>query len=220
MARVIGSTPGDRWEREVLNQFKVQLPDAWLVLSGVSWSRQGPNDGWRYVRDGQADLVVLVPRLGMVVVEVKGSRVFRIGEDGRWYRTDPATGVDVGGRGAAAGAGHPEHARARRCRAAQGSLGQVPWLVFLRGDLPARTPRDASSLVVRHVDAGHPASHARARRAHEAGALGARSRGLWSTSSTKMPWRKSRSSSRAGPSRSRRPTLRSMFVTTRPESRC
>lgn len=95
MAKVMGPMPGDRWEREVLKQLQVQLPEDWLVLAGVSWSRQGPTDNWRYVRDGQADVVVLAPHLGMVIVEVKGSREFRIGDDGRWYRRDGATGTDV-----------------------------------------------------------------------------------------------------------------------------
>jgi thymidine kinase len=95
MARVIGPTPGDRWEREVMNQLRAQLPSDWLVLAGVTWSRQGPSDNWRYVRDGQADFVVLAPSLGMVIVEVKGSREFRIGDDGRWYRRDLARQADV-----------------------------------------------------------------------------------------------------------------------------
>lgn len=86
MARVLGSTPADAWERQVVGQLKQQLPADWIVISGVSWSRRGPSTGYTYVRDGQADIVVLAPRLGMIVLEVKGSKGFRIAEDGRWYR--------------------------------------------------------------------------------------------------------------------------------------
>lgn len=89
MPRILGSTPADKWERNVIAQLKQQLPDDWVVISGVAWSRRGPTTGYTYVRDGQADIVVLVPSLGMVILEVKGSKGFRIGEDGRWYRLGP-----------------------------------------------------------------------------------------------------------------------------------
>lgn len=82
----MGALPADKWEREVYQQLKSQLPADWVVISSVGWSRQGPSDEWRYVRDGQADFVVLVPGLGMVVLEVKGSRGFRVAADGRWFR--------------------------------------------------------------------------------------------------------------------------------------
>ncbi len=88
MPKMLGPVPADKWEREVYHQLKLQLPHDWTVISGVSWSRVGPSDEWRYVRDGQADFVVLIPGLGMVIVEVKGSRAFRVGANGRWYRID------------------------------------------------------------------------------------------------------------------------------------
>lgn len=86
MARVLGSTPADSWERFVIAQLRQQLPADWSVIAGVSWSRRGPSTGYAYVRDGQADIVVLAPYHGMMILEVKGSRGFRIAEDGRWYR--------------------------------------------------------------------------------------------------------------------------------------
>jgi hypothetical protein len=39
-----------------------------------------------FVRDGEADFVVLAPELGLAVIEVKGSASVRIGSDGNWYR--------------------------------------------------------------------------------------------------------------------------------------
>lgn len=91
---MMGSLPADKWEREVYQQLKSQLPPDWVAISSVGWSRQGPSDEWRYVRDGQADFVVLAPGLGMVVVEVKGSRGFRVAGDGRWFRIN-ATGKEA-----------------------------------------------------------------------------------------------------------------------------
>ena len=39
-----------------------------------------------YVRDGEADFVVLAPGSGMIILEVKGSKEFMVGEDGIWRR--------------------------------------------------------------------------------------------------------------------------------------
>lgn len=92
MPRVMGPVPANKWEREVLHQFKLQLPPDWIVVSSVCWTLQTNRyeSGSSYVRDGQADFVVLVPDMGMVVAEVKGSREFRIADDGRWYRREPS----------------------------------------------------------------------------------------------------------------------------------
>jgi len=85
MSRIIGPVPSDRWEREVRRQLFKQLPDHWIVVSNVSWALK---DDYGYVRDGQADFVVLAPELGLAVVEVKGSKSVRVYEDGTWYRED------------------------------------------------------------------------------------------------------------------------------------
>lgn len=83
MPRVIGPVPSDKWEREVRRQFIKQLPDSWIVICSVSWALK--ND-YGAVRDGEADFVVLVPDLGLVVVEVKGSKLVRVDENGIWHR--------------------------------------------------------------------------------------------------------------------------------------
>lgn len=85
MPRIIGPTSVDRWEREVRRQLAAQLPPDWIVACNVSWAL--PNDNG-VVRDGQCDFVVLVPGLGMAILEVKGSRSVRVGDDGIWYRRD------------------------------------------------------------------------------------------------------------------------------------
>lgn len=82
MPRVIGNLPADRWENEVLKALKSQLPADWVIMPSVKWT-MGKNG---YVRDGEADFVVLAPGSGMVVLEVKGSKEFLVGEDGIWRR--------------------------------------------------------------------------------------------------------------------------------------
>jgi len=85
MPKVIGNLPADRWEMVVLKAFQQQLPNDWVIMPSVKWTL-GKGD---YVRDGEADFVVLAPSLGMVIVEVKGSRDFRVGNDGVWQRRLP-----------------------------------------------------------------------------------------------------------------------------------
>ena len=85
MPRVIGSVPSDKWEREVRRQLAKQLPDSWIVICSVSYALK---DGNGPVKDGEADFVILAPDLGLVVVEVKGTKSVYVGEDGTWYRRD------------------------------------------------------------------------------------------------------------------------------------
>ena len=89
MPRVIGPVPSDKWEREVRRQLLKQLSDNWIVICNVSWALKNDRG---FVRDGQADFVVLVPGLGLAVVEVKGSKLVRVDEDGNWYRGEKYNG--------------------------------------------------------------------------------------------------------------------------------
>jgi len=91
MPRILGQNSMDRWEREVRRLLANQLPQDWIVVCNVAWALQNDQG---LVRDGQCDFVVLVPGLGMVVLEVKGSRSVRVGDNGIWYRqeTDRRTG--------------------------------------------------------------------------------------------------------------------------------
>jgi hypothetical protein len=82
MPRIIGNLPADRWENVVLQELKHQLPDDWVVMPSVKWTLE--KNG--YVRDGEADFIVLAPGLGLVVIEVKGSKEFKVGDDGIWKR--------------------------------------------------------------------------------------------------------------------------------------
>lgn len=85
MARIFGRLPENAAERKVVLALKEQLPAGWVVVPDVRWARQS---GGRLC-DGEADVVVLAPALGMLVVEVKGSREFRVTRDG-WERLDPS----------------------------------------------------------------------------------------------------------------------------------
>lgn len=88
MPRILGPIPADKSERRVYRQLEQQLPQDWVVLSNVTWStRQTGATGQAWVRDGQADFVVIAPGFGLCVLEVKGSRYVRVGIDGRWYRS-------------------------------------------------------------------------------------------------------------------------------------
>lgn len=85
MPRVVGPNPHNRWENEILKHFRQQLPADWVVMPSVGWTLM--RDG--RVRDGEADFVVLAPGLGLVVVEVKGSKEFKVDERGIWHRLEP-----------------------------------------------------------------------------------------------------------------------------------
>jgi len=84
--------PFDKAEARVVQALKEQLPAQCIVVPDVRWAEREANYP---VRDGQADVVVLWPRLGVLVLEVKGSREIRVGEEGwerlerdRWVRLD------------------------------------------------------------------------------------------------------------------------------------
>jgi hypothetical protein len=107
MPRMIGPVTSDRWEREVRRQLAEQLPPDWTVVCNVAWALR--NDAG-FVRDGQCDFVVLVPGLGMAILEVKGSRSVRIGDDGIWYRTEANRRTGIAGSEVAIDEAPPEQA--------------------------------------------------------------------------------------------------------------
>lgn len=84
MPRIIGKPSIDYWENKVLNALKQQLPEDWVVMPSVKWTLMKDS----YVRDGEADFVVLVPNSGLVIMEVKGSKEFKVGDDGIWLRME------------------------------------------------------------------------------------------------------------------------------------
>ncbi len=85
MPKILGTNSADRWEREIRRQLAIQLPQDWIVVCNIAWALK--SDGG-VVKDGQCDFVVLVPGLGMAILEVKGSHAVRVGEDGTWFRRE------------------------------------------------------------------------------------------------------------------------------------
>lgn len=59
------------------------LPDSFHVLYGVNWYIKRQNDIWT---EGETDFVVLSPKIGIVVIEVKGGQIGRDLES--WYSID------------------------------------------------------------------------------------------------------------------------------------
>ena len=62
---------------------EAQLAAPWVIHSNVAWLEKGPGDE---PADGEADLVVAHPELGVMVIEVKGGRVSRV--RGQWESVD------------------------------------------------------------------------------------------------------------------------------------
>ncbi len=72
-------------ERNLYQAFSRELDDDWVVFHQVRWI--GKNDLGR-PRDGEADFVVAHPRLGVLVVEVKGGRIGFDASTGRFTSTE------------------------------------------------------------------------------------------------------------------------------------
>jgi len=75
----------NRAEREVRKLLVEQLPSECIVVCNVGWALK---DEVGVVREGESDFVVLIPFLGMVILEVMGSRSVRVSDEGIWYRAE------------------------------------------------------------------------------------------------------------------------------------
>lgn len=150
MAKVFGRLPLNKAEKDVVLALKAQAPHDWLVIPGVRWAKRRENGP---VLDGEADIVVLVPNLGMLVIEVKGSREIRITESG-WQRLDAGSWVDVG-RSPVEQATANAHELKRLLCDANGWQGSFPglfgWLVVYPNGHANAVPvlLDATTLVTR-----------------------------------------------------------------------
>ena len=74
----------DKAERAVYKALRGSLPDDWAVFYHYVYTVK---EGYRRPEDGEADFIILVPRLGVLFLEVKGSRSFE-SIDGIWYVID------------------------------------------------------------------------------------------------------------------------------------
>jgi UvrD-like helicase C-terminal domain/Nuclease-related domain len=85
MARMYPSSPPQGIpdsERHVWRAL-ARLEDGWSVFHGIAW--QGERGGRQ--GEGEGDFILLNPEVGLIFLEVKGGREFRIIE-GRWLRVD------------------------------------------------------------------------------------------------------------------------------------
>src|SRR5688572_13191238 len=70
-------------ENRLASALERALKPPWAIYRNVAWLEKRPGDE---PADGEADLVVAHPDLGVMVIEVKGGRVGRIG--GQWESVD------------------------------------------------------------------------------------------------------------------------------------
>lgn len=68
------------------NALKRQVPTDWLVLYSCAWTSQWSN---RTI-NGEIDFIVVVPAIGILVIELKGGTVWYNGESQQWYQSIPS----------------------------------------------------------------------------------------------------------------------------------
>ena len=87
--QMFGTFPTNHTERRFLHWMKDNLPSDWMVVTNVVWV----TGNGRYVKDGQADFVLIIPNTGMLVLELKGSSNIRVNEKGLWQRKEKSKWV-------------------------------------------------------------------------------------------------------------------------------
>ena len=92
MARLIPKTPIDeislKPERDVARALVEQLPDDCIVYHSYPWLKAERNYKSRSVtlREGETDFVIVSPKFGMLILEVKGGEIFYDADNWQWYR--------------------------------------------------------------------------------------------------------------------------------------
>jgi len=69
MARIVGEVPSNKSERRVFESLGHQLDDTWLIASNV---RYASKEGRGSTVDREIDILVVHPRRGIFVIEIKG----------------------------------------------------------------------------------------------------------------------------------------------------
>jgi hypothetical protein len=72
-------------ERRVYEALKTGLPDDYTVLHSVAWVAKQPGE---HAQDGEADFMIVHPRDGILIIEVKGGGVSFDGYTGQWESRD------------------------------------------------------------------------------------------------------------------------------------
>src|SRR5436309_368752 len=95
MARLIPSVDIDSIanlpERDVARALVEGLGDGCLIYHSYPWLRpeRDHRGQEKYLREGEADFVVLIPERGMLVLEVKGGDIQYDADGHRWFRCMP-----------------------------------------------------------------------------------------------------------------------------------
>ena len=83
-------------EVRVYRAFRGRLPDSFLVLHSLRWVLIKENDApW----EGETDFVIADPDRGFLCIEVKGGRIEKNAQEGRWYTRDRNDTPDISGTG-------------------------------------------------------------------------------------------------------------------------
>lgn len=93
MGKVIGRMPANESERYVCRRLAELSPDDWMIVPSRHYTiREKLRNGREIIRDGEVDAIVLVPEMGMVILEVKGTREVEVDDEGNWWRCYPDGG--------------------------------------------------------------------------------------------------------------------------------
>ena len=86
---------GNQGERVVAEALVEQLPDDVVVYHSYPWLRVQRHEktGAEYLQPGEIDFVILDPRWGLLVLEVKGSEVEYQPSAHRWRQKNRKTGA-------------------------------------------------------------------------------------------------------------------------------
>lgn len=72
-------------ERKVYEKLRNGLSDSFTVLHSVSWISHNSKD---FAQDGEADFLIAHPKLGILIIEVKGGGISFDAHTGSWFSTD------------------------------------------------------------------------------------------------------------------------------------
>lgn len=78
-------------ERDVARALVEQLPQNCIVYHSYSWLKEDRNDKKSNVvlKQGEADFVIVIPELGILVLEVKGGDIEYDSQNHLWQRRLP-----------------------------------------------------------------------------------------------------------------------------------